>query len=103
MPFPASGGTAVKRAPLPKKGKSRSRRYAVSWAYREEPTNDDNALYVNEVKSTNIQSAVTALLRSMNDGEEEKLRKSDIVVVEVRIMARGEQLVEHDDEGDEEE
>jgi hypothetical protein len=86
MPFPGAG----ERKPPAKKGKSRSRRYAISWVYREEDSNDDEQLYVNEVKSTNIQSAVTALLRTLNDGEDEKLKKSDIVVVEVRVLARGE-------------
>lgn len=91
MPFPPTG----ERKPPVKKGKSRSRRYAISWVYREEPSNDDGQLYINEVKSTNIQSAVTALLKLLNAvDEDDKLKKSDIVVVECRVLARGETVEE---------
>ena len=94
MALPAAG----ERKPPVKKGKSKSRRLAVTWCYREEDSNEVEGMHLTEVKSTNIQSAVTALLRQLNDGIErgtaEFLRKSDLVVVEVRILERGEQIDE---------
>lgn len=91
MPFPAANPDAPKAPP---KGKSRSRRLGIAWCYREEDSNDDAQLYRNEVKSTNVGSAVTALLRLLNQGIErddpEYLKKSGIVVVEVRVLGRGE-------------
>jgi len=93
MPFPATTGD---RPAAPKKGRSRSRRYDIAWVYREDPSNEDAELQHTEVKSTNIQSAVTALLRILNEGLErddpEFLRKTHIVVVEARILGRGEQV-----------
>ena len=97
MPFP-SAGTAPKKV-LPKKGKSRSRRYEVWWCYREEPSNDDSTLYVAEVKSTNVQSVRTALLRALNTDakgnpvkEKDKLRGTDVVLIQARVLARGETI-----------
>ena len=93
MPLPAKNTSA---APLPKKGKSRTRRYDVAWVYREDPSNVDEELFRTEVRSTNIQSAVTALLRVLNDGvprdDDAFLRKTHIVVVEARVLARGESV-----------
>lgn len=104
MPFPA---TKSDRPPPPKKGKSRSRRYHMVWCYREEPSNDDSTLYNTEVRSTNIGSAVTSLLKYLNEGRErtdpEFLRKSDLVVVEARVMRRGEVLMMDDDADEEDE
>jgi hypothetical protein len=68
----------------------------MAWVYREDDSNDDSTLEHTEVRSTNTQSAVTALLRVLNDGVErddpEYLRKTHIVVVEARILARGESV-----------
>ncbi len=104
MPFPAAAD-GVERKPPPKKGKSRSRRYHMRWCYREEPSNDDNGLYSTEVKSTNVQSARTSLLKVLNDGVErgtpDFLRPTDIVIVEARVLERGEYLPEPDDESEE--
>ena len=95
MPFPGGPST---HAATPKKGKSRSRRYDLAWTYREDPSNDDAALHHTEVRSTNIGSAVTALLKILNEGVErdsdEFLRKSHIVVVEARVLARGESVAD---------
>lgn len=94
MAFPAT----TERKPPVKKGKSKSRRLAVTWCYREEDSNDTDLMHLAEVRSTNIGSAVTALVRKLNEGVErgtdDFLRKSDLVVVEVRILERGEQIDE---------
>lgn len=94
MPFPANVTITGDRPKAPPKGKSRSRRYGIAWAYREDPSNDDDLLHRTEVRSTNIGSAVTALLRELNAGLErdhsDYLRKSSIVVVEARVLDRGE-------------
>lgn len=94
MAFPPT----TERKPPVKKGKSKSRRLAVTWCYRDEDSNDTDLMHVNEVKSTNIGSAVTALLRTLNEGiergAEDFLKKSDLVVVEVRILERGETVQE---------
>jgi len=86
MPF-GQPGVAPPKSTLPKKGKSKGRPYVILWCYREDDSNDINTLYSEELKSTNIMSAVTALLKILNDGAsaDEKLRKSDINVIECRI------------------
>lgn len=74
----------------PKKGKSKARRYLMVWCYREEDSNNMDEMNTEEVRSTNVNSAQTALLKALNEGEEDKLKKSDIVVVDARVMGRGE-------------
>jgi hypothetical protein len=104
MPFP----TATSERPrAPKKGKAKSRRYGIAWVYREEPSNDDNYLHRSETTSTNVQSAITSLLRSLNadvePDDEEFLRKSSVVIIEVRLLGRGETYAAPSDEEDEDE
>jgi len=86
MPF-GQPGVAPPKSNLPKKGKSKSRRYHILWCYREEDSNDTDILYEEDVKSTNVMSAITALLKVLNAdvGPDEKLRKSDINIIECQI------------------
>jgi hypothetical protein len=87
MPF--EPGTSPPRSTLPKKGKSKSRRYQILWCYREDDSNRDEELYKEEIRSTNVLSAITALVRMLNEDDSgEKLRKADINVIECRFMGR---------------
>jgi len=80
-------GVAPPKSNLPKKGRSKSRKYVMLWCYREDDSSDDSALYEEEVNSTNVSYAANALLKILNDGvkEEEKLRPPDINIIECRI------------------
>lgn len=78
MAFPPADPNRPKPPP---KGKAKSRRYALAWVYREEPSNDETAWEWREVRSTNVLSAFTALLKIVN-GEREvaKLKKDRLPV-----------------------
>lgn len=98
MAFPPAG----ERTQPAKKGKSKSRRYHMVWCYREEDSNDMDLMNHQEAKSTNINSATTSLLKILNEGvdrtDPDFLKKSDIVVVQARVLERGENLPEAEDE-----
>lgn len=98
MPFPAAG-TKTAAKPLPKKGKSSGKRYAIAYVLREDDSNNPDTWKWEEVKSTNVASATTALLKKLNTTKTgkpvpaaRKLRKTGIVVLSCYTLERGQSL-----------
>lgn len=97
------------RAPRPPKGKSKSRRYAMTWVPFKESSADEDNFRFHEVKSTSVASAHTSLLKVVREqtGRAE-LKKNQIVVVEAALIPPRVSLEEFlglvgddEDEGDE--
>ncbi len=90
MAFPPRDPNAPKRPP---KGKSKARRYALTWCnYTKDSTDETNHRY-DEVSSTNVNSAFTALVKLLRErfGKPE-LNKPDVVLVEAALIPTGETL-----------
>lgn len=75
------------RKPRPPKGKSKSRRYAMTYCnYTKDSTNEDNFRY-EEVKSTSVASAHTALLKVVREKfNMPDLKKNQIVIIEAALI-----------------
>jgi hypothetical protein len=67
---------------------NRSYDFEITWCYKEDGNRPDNIEDITTVRSTTVGRAVSKLVRELNDGlekdDEEFLRASDLLVIDVR-------------------
>ena len=89
MPFPVRDPNAPPPVRIPK-GKTKRRRYAMTWCNVSKASADEANHRYDEVASTSVASAHTALLKLLRERfDDPTLKKNQVLVIEaVLIPAR---------------
>lgn len=87
MPFPPSNSGAPP-APRVPTGKRRQNRYLIHYVLKEDSSLEGDNWYSEEVKSTSVSRAHTALVKLLNEGvaEAEQFRKTDVDMMSVQCL-----------------
>lgn len=78
---------------------NRSWDFEITWCYKESGNRPEGIEQIDVVRSTTVPRAISKLVRELNDGlekdDEDFLRSSDIMVIDVRNHKLTTAILEH--------